>query len=70
MNHPQRISNREFEVLEQISLGLTSKEIADALFLSPHTIEQHRKNLLTKLDVKNAAGLVRRAFENGILSLS
>lgn len=66
----QNISSREIEVLEQISFGLTSKEIALALYLSPHTIEQHRKNLINKLGVKNTAGLVRKGFEYGFLSFS
>ena len=66
----QSISNREIEVLEKISYGLTSKEIARVLYLSPHTIEQHRKNLLSKLDVKNTAGLVRKGFEHGFLSMT
>lgn len=65
-----RLSKRETEVLELISLGLTTKEIASSLFLSDHTIISHRKNLLIKMDVKNTAGLVRRAFETGFLILN
>ena len=64
----QLISNREKEVLEKISFGHTTKEIAQLLFLSPHTVEQHRKNLLLKLDVRNTAGLIRKGFEYGFLS--
>ena len=63
------ISIREIEVLDQISIGMTTREIAEALYLSRHTIESHRKNLLLKMDAKNTAGLVRRAFESGILQL-
>ena len=63
------ISPREYEVLDQISLGMTTREIAEALYLSPHTVESHRKNLLLKMDAKNTAGLVRRAFESGILRI-
>jgi len=66
----RHISTREQEVLEKISFGHTTREIALQLCLSPHTIEQHRKNLLTKLDVRNTAGLVRKGFEYGFLSLS
>lgn len=66
----QNISTREIEVLEKISFGYTSKEIAQSLYLSHHTIERHRKNLINKLDVKNTAGLVRKGFEYGFLSLS
>lgn len=62
-----KISSREQEVLEQISRGFTTQEIATNLLLSPHTILTHRKNLLEKMQVPNAAGLVRRAFEMQLL---
>lgn len=62
------ISNREKEVLHLIASEYTTKEIAKALYLSPHTIITHRKNLLQKMAVRNVAGLVRKGFEIGILS--
>lgn len=61
------ISPREKEVLQLIAHECTSKEIATRLYISTHTALAHRKNLLYKLQVKNTAGLVRRAFEIGIL---
>lgn len=64
------LSVREREVLDQISFGLTTKEIASNLYLSDHTIITHRKNLLIKMSVRNTAGLIRRAFEVGYLRLS
>ena len=63
----RRISSREREVLEQISRGFTTQEIATNLFLSPHTIINYRKNLLEKMEVPNSAGLVRRAVELNLL---
>ena len=54
-----RLSKREFEVLELISEELTNKEIAIKLFISPRTVDTHRRNLLQKLEVKNTAGLVK-----------
>jgi DNA-binding CsgD family transcriptional regulator len=63
------ISQREQQVLELIAFEKTSKEIASDLYISDHTVLSHRKNLLEKLDVKNTAGLVRRAFELGLLHL-
>ncbi len=63
------ISNREEQVLDLIAFEKTSKEIADELFISSHTVISHRKNLMDKLSVRNTAGLVRRAFELGILPL-
>jgi len=64
------LSPREIEVLDLISHGLTTKEIAMSLFLSDHTIISHRKSMLLKMDVKNTAGLVRKAFEYRIISLN
>lgn len=61
------LSEREQEVLKKISNGMTVKEIANQLFLSPHTIVTYRKSLLRKLDARNGAGLVRKAIENGYL---
>jgi len=46
------ITNREYEVLQHISLGLSNKEIADKLFLSESTIKTHVSNLLVKLNAK------------------
>ncbi len=63
------ISNRESEILDLISKEFTINEIAKLLFLSPHTIVTHRKNMMRKLDVKNAAGMIRKAFELGLLSV-
>ena len=53
------ITDREFEILKYISEELTNKEIADRLFISPRTVDTHRRNLLQKLNVKNTAGLVK-----------
>ena len=61
------ISPRERQVMELISKEYSTKEIAKLLFLSPATVESHRKNLRIKLDCKNMAGVVRRGFELGYL---
>ena len=63
------VSLREREVLELISAEFTTKEIASKLFLSVHTVISHRKNLMDKMQVKNTAGLIRKAFEIGYLSI-
>jgi DNA-binding CsgD family transcriptional regulator len=63
------ISSREHQVLYLVAHERTAKEIADELFISNHTAISHRKNLMEKLHVRNTAGLVRRAFELGFLSL-
>lgn len=64
------ISNREKEVLNLLAYEYTTKEIADQLFLSAHTVISHRKSLLSKLNVKNVAGLIRKGFEEGIIQTS
>lgn len=56
------ISEREIEVLTHISDGLSSKETAEKLFISPHTVISHRKNLMQKFMVKNTAQLIKKAF--------
>jgi DNA-binding NarL/FixJ family response regulator len=57
------LTRREKQVLQLIADELTTAEIAEKLFLSPNTIETHRKNLFLKFDVKNVAGLIRKAME-------
>lgn len=63
----ESITQREVEVLQLIAQGLTNQEIAEQLFLSQHTVESHRKNLLSKLNAKNTADLVRLAMEKGLI---
>jgi DNA-binding CsgD family transcriptional regulator len=62
------LSARELEVLRQVRLGLTNREIARALFLSPRTVDMHVRNLLAKLDVRSRAEAVGKALELGLLS--
>lgn len=61
----QTITNREKEILAFIVKGLTSAEIAKHLYISPRTVETHRANLMQKLNIKNTAGLVRYALNEG-----
>ena len=61
------ISDREIEVLQLISEGMTNQRIADLLHLSPHTTESHRRHLLSKLDAKNTAELVRKGIAKGLI---
>jgi DNA-binding CsgD family transcriptional regulator len=65
-----RISPRETEVLQLTANELTIKEIANELFISAHTAVSHRKNLMSRWEVKNMAGLVRKGFELGVLTLT
>jgi DNA-binding NarL/FixJ family response regulator len=54
-----KLSEREVDVLKLIKDGLSSKEIADKLFLSSRTVEVHRSNILKKLNLKNTASLLK-----------
>ncbi|MDQ1151467.1 response regulator [Sphingobacterium zeae] len=64
-----RLTRREKEILILISNGLTTNQIAEKLFLSPVTVETHRRNLLTKFKVKNMIKLVQFAMKHKLLDL-
>jgi DNA-binding NarL/FixJ family response regulator len=61
------LSEREEQVLRLIAEGKTGREIAEELVISPHTVERHRSNLLTKLQVRNKAELIQYAIRTGLL---
>ena len=65
--HIPTLSKREKEVLNLIAQEKTTPEIAEELFLSLHTIETYRKNLLRKLEAKNSVGLVAKAYQYGLM---
>lgn len=60
------LTEREKQVLVLIVKEMTTQEIADKLFISTNTVETHRKNLISKLNVRNIAGLVKYALQNGL----
>ena len=62
------LTKREAEILRLIQKGLLSKEIADRLCVSIHTVNIHRQNLLRKLGVQNSIEAIRIGYETGILS--
>ncbi len=62
------LSRREIEVLELIAKGLSNLEIAEELSISAHTVDGHRRNLIAKTGVKNAASLVMYAIKNGLIT--
>lgn len=62
------LTDREKEVLELICEGLNNYDIADRLFLSRRTIENHRRTLYEKLKAKNTASLIRSALEKGLFT--
>ena len=65
-----KITTREIEVLNLIAYEYSSKEIAAQLCVSYETISSHRKNIMSKLGVKNTAGMIRVAFERGLMQIA
>jgi ATP/maltotriose-dependent transcriptional regulator MalT len=64
------LTRREVEVIRLVALGLTNREIARELFLSPRTVEMHVQNIVAKLDCRSRADAARRASELGLLASS
>ncbi|MDP4798355.1 MAG: response regulator transcription factor [Crocinitomicaceae bacterium] len=62
------ISKRECEIITLIAEGFTNQQIAEKLFLSSHTVNTHRKNIMAKLGVKNTAGIVMYAIKTNLTS--
>jgi DNA-binding NarL/FixJ family response regulator len=65
---PIILSVREIEVITLIAEGFTNVEISEQLFLSIHTVNTHRKNIMNKLGVKNTAGIVMYAVKEKFTS--
>ena len=66
-SHNAALTKREEEILQLIVAEKTTKEIAVLLFISEKTVENHRSNLMLKMDVKNLAGLVKKAITLGYI---
>ena len=67
-NDDMPLTRRELEILELISKGYTSKEIAERLFLSCYTVENHRKHMIKKTKKNNTAALVQWAIEMNLIN--
>lgn len=61
------VTEREMEIIKYIAEGYSNKQIADKLSLSTHTVNTHRKNIMSKLSVNNTAGIVMFAVKNNLL---
>lgn len=61
------LTNREKEIIKLIAEGNKNKEIAEYLSISVKTVEKHRSNIMKKLDVKNATGLINYAIQNKLI---
>lgn len=65
---PIKLSTREIQIIELIAEGHTNTQIAEKLFLSAHTVNTHRKNIMAKLGVNNTAAIVMYAVKTKLIS--
>ncbi len=68
-NVAEPLSDREKDVLVEVVKGLSNKEIADVLCISPHTVISHRKNIGRKLQIHSTAGLTIYAIVNNLIDI-
>jgi len=61
------ITRRESDVLKLLAEGFTNMEVAEKLFISPLTVDSHRKNLIVKLQARNTASLIKIASDKGLI---
>lgn len=61
------LTDREVEIIQYIVAGDSNPQIAEKLFLSAHTVNTHRKNIMKKLGVKNTAGIVMYAVKSNLV---
>ena len=64
------LTRREKEILSLVVEGLTNNEIAARIFVSHWTVDSHRKSLMTKLNTKNTALLIKYAYEHGLIEFN
>lgn len=62
-----KLTKREIDILKEIGDGLTSKEIADKLFISKKTVDNHRKSIMLKTNTKNTAALIKFALDRHLI---
>jgi DNA-binding NarL/FixJ family response regulator len=63
------LTPREQEVMRLLAEGLSSKEVAEKLFISPKTVENHRANIMNKLDLHSTIELIRYAAKLGLIDV-
>jgi DNA-binding NarL/FixJ family response regulator len=65
----EELSPREKDILKEVALGQTNKEIAEKMYISTHTVISHRKNITRKLGIKTVSGLTVYAILNNIIQM-
>ena len=63
------LTPREKDIIAAVAKGMSTKEVADALFLSAHTVSTHRRNICAKLNIHSASGLTIYAIIHGLISI-
>lgn len=66
-NYSPSLTKRELEITKLIAQGKTTKDISKELFLSPLTVDTHRKNIFSKLGINKVAQLVKYAIQEGLI---
>lgn len=64
-----KLTRREKEILIEAAKGLTTNQIAEKLFISTHTVETHRKNLIVKFEATNLSNVIKLALEYGLIGI-
>ena len=65
-NFENKLTPREIEIIKMVAKGMSSKEIGEAIFISPRTVDTHRNNILHKLQLPNLQSLILFAVQNGL----
>jgi DNA-binding NarL/FixJ family response regulator len=65
----KKLTSRQREVLQLLAEGLSAKEIAGMLYISPRTVETHKYNIMQELNLKTTADLIKFAIKHGIVSI-
>ena len=68
-DHRFTLTEREKTIVRLLSMGYTNRQIADKLFISTHTVNTHRKNIVSKLGIKSVSGLTVYAIVNNIITI-
>jgi DNA-binding CsgD family transcriptional regulator len=61
------ITNRELEIIRLCAEGMSAVQIAETLFISPRTVNNHKQNIFSKMEVGNNAQMVQKARELGLI---
>jgi DNA-binding NarL/FixJ family response regulator len=64
---PEELTARELDIVRMVSAGMSSKEIASKLVLSPRTVEKHRANIYDKLGLRDVVGLTRWCIHHKVV---